>query len=248
MVDADGFTGAARTRNADLWGSLANHGFVRGMADGTLPAQSYQFYVEQNLLYLPQYARAIALAVARSRTPEELVEYTASLVNIVDVEIPQNEELLRLTRSLTGSTAPRADRMAAGCRNYTSYLLAVAASGDATDIAALILPCAWSYGEIARSYRGKVAEHPVYTAWFDFFSTDEYEQLVLRMRGKLDAATAESTEARRGELHEIFTAASELELGFWDMALAGGERLTRFDDQPVAGTAVPTFPKTERSS
>lgn len=222
MADADGFTGVARAENADLWGSLASHGFVRGMADGTLPAESYQFYVEQNLLYLPQYARAIALAVARSRTAEELSEHTASLVNIVDVEIPQNEELLRLTRSLTGSTAPRATRMAPGCRNYTSYLLAVAASGDATDIATLIMPCAWSYGEIARSYQGRVAEHPVYTAWFDFFSSDEYAQLVLRMRRKLDADAAALSEARRAELREIFTTASELELGFWDMALAGG--------------------------
>lgn len=222
MVEADGFTGTARAENADLWVSLAEHDFVRGMADGTLPAESYQFYVEQNLLYLPQYARAIALAVARSRSAGELAEHTASLVNIVDVEIPQNEELLRLTRTLTGSTAPRASRMAPGCRNYTSYLLAVAASGDTTDIAALIMPCAWSYGEIARSYRGKVAEHPVYTAWFDFFAADEYEQLVQRMRRKLDADVVALGEARRAELREIFTTASELELGFWDMAIAGG--------------------------
>ncbi len=227
MVDPEAFTSTARAEISGLWESLAAHPFVRGMADGSLPAEQYQFYVEQNLLYLPQYARAIALAVARSRTATELAAYTASLVNIVDVEIPQNEDLLRRTREVTGSTAPPATRMEPGCRNYTSYLLAVAASGDATDIATLILPCAWSYGEIARAYTGKVAEHPVYTGWFEFFSTDEYDQLVRGMRDKLDAEVAGLDEVRRRDLREIFATASELELGFWDMAIAGGQR---FDD------------------
>ncbi|WGX97488.1 thiaminase II [Nocardioides sp. L-11A] len=233
-----GFSEAARREVVQVWDTLPEHPFVRGMADGSLPPQVYRHYVTQNLLYLPHYARAIAMAVAKARDDDELRRYADALANIVDVEIPQNRRLLHRVRELceegSGRRADGSDDsddsddsavMAAATRNYTSYLLGVAARCDVVAIGAAILPCAWSYGEIARRHASGVVEHPVYAEWFRFFAAPEYDALVVGMRERLDADVAPLPPVEVRRLARIFADATRLEREFWDMAMeAAGPR------------------------
>lgn len=46
----------------NLWFEFIHHPFVRGIADGTLPTESFVYYLKQDYLYLQHYARAAALA------------------------------------------------------------------------------------------------------------------------------------------------------------------------------------------
>src|SRR3712207_4067859 len=65
--------------NEDLAKAALEHRFVRGLADGSLPVESFQSYVAQDAFFLESFARAYALALARSddqrgmRTFAELV-------------------------------------------------------------------------------------------------------------------------------------------------------------------------------
>ncbi len=217
-----GFSDVARDAAAEVWDRLPDHPFVRGMADGSLSAPVYQYYVGQNLLYLPQYARAIACAVTKSRSDDELRRYSAALVNIVDVEIPQNEKLLTRVRELSGDHESREVVMAPGTRNYTSYLLAIAGTADVVAIGAAILPCAWSYGEIARQHVDEAVAHPVYREWFEFFASDQYAELETGMRERMDADVAGLDQAQHDRLVGIFGDATRLEWDFWEMAIAHG--------------------------
>lgn len=216
--EAEGLSEQLRAASAAQWDALLTHPFVVEMAAGTLPEAKYLFYVQQNLLYLPQYARAIAWGAAKSQHADRLRAFTSSLVNIVDVEIPQNERLRARVEQLTTVRRTAAQSMAPATLAYTSYLLATAAQGDALDIQALILPCAWSYGEIARNLIDQVAEHPVYSEWFHFFASDDYAALVKGMRAEFDEAALRASSAQQDRLPEIFANATRLEIGFWDMA------------------------------
>lgn len=102
-------------------GPVSGHPFARGVADGTLPAPVYQYYVGQNLLYLPPYARAVACAVTKSRSDDELRRYSTALVNVVDVEIPAEREAPG-----AGARAQRRPRLAGGrdgARNAELHVL-----------------------------------------------------------------------------------------------------------------------------
>jgi hydroxymethylpyrimidine/phosphomethylpyrimidine kinase len=46
----------------NLWSEFIHHPFVRGIADGTLPTESFIYYLKQDYLYLQHYARSAALA------------------------------------------------------------------------------------------------------------------------------------------------------------------------------------------
>ncbi len=206
-----------RDRCAAVWNSLPAHPFVCELATGTLPREKFRFYLEQNLLYLPEYARAIALGAARSGDDRQLRSFTASLTNVVETEIPTNRELL--DRVIAAGAADRggARTMAPATLAYTAYLTACAYRGGPLEVMTVILPCAWSYGEIARALRARDAGDPVYSRWLGFFGSKDYAALVQRMRGEFDelAATTDHDEAR---LAETFRNGARLELGFWQMA------------------------------
>lgn len=200
-----------------LWTRLLTHPFVMEMAAGNLPPEKYLFYVQQNLLYLPQYARAIAWGAAKSTDDQGLRAFTRSLDNIVNVEIAQNQRLRDRVAQLTAVRHPHASVLAPATLAYTSYLLATAAQGDALDIQALILPCAWSYGAIATHLTGQVVDHPVYSEWFAFFAGADYSKLVENLRQEFDESTRSASPAQKQRLPAIFATATRLEAGFWDM-------------------------------
>jgi pyrroloquinoline quinone (PQQ) biosynthesis protein C len=52
--------------NADLAQAALAHSFVRGLANGALPLQQFQFYVAQDAFFLEAFARGYAFGLARS--------------------------------------------------------------------------------------------------------------------------------------------------------------------------------------
>jgi thiaminase len=50
-----------------VWEAQHSHPFVRGIGDGTLEVEKLKFWVRQDYLFLIDYARLLALAVARPR-------------------------------------------------------------------------------------------------------------------------------------------------------------------------------------
>ena len=206
-----------REHCAPVWNSLSAHPFVSELAAGTLPSEKFRFYLEQNLLYLPEYARAIALGAARSDDDRQLRSFAASLTNIVETEIPTNRELLAQVVAAGAADRGGATTMAPATLAYTAYLSACAYRGGALEVMTAILPCAWSYGDIARELSARDAGEPVYSRWLQFFSSPDYAALVARMREEFDNLAA-TTDRDERLLAEIFLNGARLELGFWQMA------------------------------
>jgi thiaminase/transcriptional activator TenA len=200
-----------------IWTALHEHPFLIELAAGTLPEEKFRFYLEQNLMYLPEYSRAIALGAAASRDDTELRAFAAALENIVTVEIPENEALLAGVIELGAADRGGTLEMAPGTLAYTSYLNAAAFRGGPLDVMTVIMPCAWSYGEIARGLDLSSNEHPVYRKWVEFFASDEYDELIKKMKLELESF-AEDAPADERHLVELFKNGARLELGFWEMA------------------------------
>ncbi|MGZ4185441.1 MAG: thiaminase II [Solirubrobacteraceae bacterium] len=219
MPNADRSTSAwLRDSSEPEWSALAHEPFVRELAAGELALERFRFYIEQNLQYLPQYARVMALGAARSRDERELAMFASALRQVIDVELPENRALLE--RVVQAGAPDRGGARAAAPANlaYTSWLLAVAFSGGPVEILAAVLPCTWSYGEIGRQLSADAADHPVYRPWLRFFGDDEYDAVVERMRSDLDELAADSGAAQLDRLAVIFRTGVRFEHGFWQMA------------------------------
>jgi thiaminase (transcriptional activator TenA) len=227
------FSTRLRDASGDIWRALGEHPFLRELAAGDLSPDVFRFYLEQNLLYLSEYARAIALGASKSRSGAELARFTRALVNIVEVEIPENRALLDRVVALGATDRGGAAAMAPGCLAYTSWLISTAARGGPLEIMTAILPCAWSYGDIARRLDHGVAAEAVYAEWIRFFASPEYDEIVQRMRHEIDEMATGAGASQEGPLFDLFAEGCRLELGFWEMAY----RLEQWPD--VRGTSGP---------
>lgn len=217
---ADSLSARLRDASEPAWSALATHPFIRELAAGELAPERFRFYIEQNLLYLPQYARVMALGAAKARDEGELALFAAALHQVTDVELPENRALRERVVALGAVDRGGALEPAPANLAYTTWLLSVAFSGGPVEILAAVLPCTWSYGAIARRLAPVAAQHPLYTEWIGFFAGDEYSEVVERMRRDLGERAGAADPDQIGRLAGIFRTGVRLERGFWDMAYA----------------------------
>lgn len=112
-----------------IWDSLHDHPFLREMATGTLSLDRFRFYLEQDTMYLREYAKCMALGAARAARVDEVAWLRDSLDNIVDNELPRNEQLLQRVIDLGAADRGGSRGMAPTTLAYTSFLTATAYRG-----------------------------------------------------------------------------------------------------------------------
>ena len=96
---------ALRSAGRDAWAAAVSHPTVRAIAAGTLPHETFRGYFEQNIRYLEDYARAIALATAKAPDAAALDVLSRFLRQIVATEIPANLAFLHRLGGSAGTAA-----------------------------------------------------------------------------------------------------------------------------------------------
>ena len=84
---AERFTERLRQKAAGTWEAQHQHPFVRGIGDGTLGLERFKFWLRQDYVFLIEYARLLALAVARSPDLETMTRFAALLKETVETEM-----------------------------------------------------------------------------------------------------------------------------------------------------------------
>ncbi len=198
-----------------IWRALHEHPFITELAVGTLPLETFRFFLEQDNFYLEEYARCLAMGAAKSRTEAELRYFTTDLNQVFDAELPSNRTLLARVTEMGAADRGGALGMAPANVAYTSYMHSLALRGGPLEIMASLLPCAWSYVEIAADLRERTdLEHPAYGG-LDRLLQPPVERRDGRMRcvGTSTRLVAEevTTDARRDDIGRIFATSSRLE-------------------------------------
>jgi thiaminase/transcriptional activator TenA len=197
---------------------------VLAIADGSLPHETFRRYFTQNVLYLEEYARCIGTLVGKAPDREAVVVLSRFLTQIVDNEVPANLAFLERLGGDDDTVAGRGT-MLPTTYAYTRHLLSVCAFGDCADGLTAILPCQWSYGELARPLTEHPPADPIYADWIALFGNDDYDGLVGRTTALLDRLVDPADERRIATLSRIFDRSTRYEGAFWDMA---------FDAEPAA--------------
>lgn len=211
------FTDQLIRENAPLWRGILEHPFLQALAEGTLPAERFRFYLTQDYLFLVDYCRVLALAAAKSRDLETMTGFSGLLHSTLTVE-------MSVHRSYAARFGLKEEDFAAAepapaALAYTRHLLSVAYSGGVGEIVAALLPCQWSYREIAeRLARRPAATHPLYGDWVNAYASPEYRDLARWVRDLVDRH-AEGLPARElAPLRTHFTTGCRYEIAFWSMA------------------------------
>jgi hydroxymethylpyrimidine kinase/phosphomethylpyrimidine kinase len=198
---------------AELRAAIFALPFIRTLADGTLPADQFAYYLAQDALYLNGYSRVLARASALAPTEAEQLFWANSAQVCLAVETELHRSWLGADRA-----QPPLGRVTKG---YLDHLLAASARGSYAELVAAVLPCYWLYAEVgATLHAGFTADydggtHP-YAAWLETYADEEFAAATRRAIGFMDTAALVASEAERERMREAYLYSSSFELDFFD--------------------------------
>ncbi|MCH8466455.1 MAG: TenA family protein [Roseinatronobacter sp.] len=207
---------------APAWGAYTQHAFVEGLRTGALPHANFLHYLRQDYIFLIHFSRAWALAAAKSETLAELRAASGTVHALAHVEMPLHVELC--ARAGIDAAELEATEEAPANLAYTRYVLEAGYSGDFLDLMAALAPCVLGYGEIGARLAGSGG---AYAPWCDTYGGAEYQGLCRDVGTLIDSALLHRlgpdwvASPRMARLGARFATATRLEVGFWDMGLAG---------------------------
>src|SRR3989304_7901882 len=87
------FYSELREKTDPLWEAIFNHPFVKGIGDGTLTRDRFEFYLKQDYAYLIDFSRVFALASAKSSNLADM----GTFANLLHATLNLEMELHRKT-------------------------------------------------------------------------------------------------------------------------------------------------------
>jgi thiaminase (transcriptional activator TenA) len=200
-----------------VWEAQHSHPFVRGIGDGTLEVERFKFWVRQDYLFLIDYARLLALAVARAPDLRVMRRFADLVHATVNVEM----DLHRSYAAEFGipAIALEAEERAPTTRGYADFLLKTATVDEFSELIAALLPCMWGFCEIGqRLAQGPRPADERYVKWIEMYSSAEFVELAEWCRGLVDQLAAGLPEEMLQRMEDAFLTSSRYELRFWEMA------------------------------
>ena len=213
--DRDGsFSAQLSGSIGDIYQAILAHPFITGLTNGTLPVESFAFYVVQDALYLQGYARALAAVGSRAPTSDAMQMFARHAADAVAAELELHATLL----AELGISAEDVKRAEPGPANlaYTSYLLAVAHAGSYAEGVAAVLPCYWIYWEVGKELARRGSPDPRYQRWISAYAAPEFGAVVAAVIAETDRIASAVSESELARMRRHFLTTSRYEFLFWD--------------------------------
>lgn len=209
--------------SAELWAAGASsydrilaHPFIDGLTTGELSREAFGYFVVQDSHYLKAYARALALVAARASDAEDVRLFAGHAADAVAVEQDLHGRLL----GELGLSVADVESEPAGPTTvaYTSYLLAVGATGSYAEAVAAVLPCYWVYRDVGRELVARSSPDPVYARWISTYGSAEFDATVSAVLAATDRLGREVGPVERKRCRAHFAMTTRYEWMFWDAA------------------------------
>ena len=200
-----------------VWEAQHSHPFVQGIGDDSLDIEKFKFWVRQDYLFLIDYARLLALAVARAPDLDSMRRFADLVHGTLNVEM----DLHRSYAAEFGIPIAEleAEEKAPTTRGYTDFLLRVAALDEFSGLIAALLPCMWGFSDLGqRLAQGPGPADERYAKWIEMYSSEEFAELADWCRALVDRVAAGLPEESLRRMEDAFLTSSRYELLFWEMA------------------------------
>ena len=206
------FSEQLRSEAEPIWRQIFQHPFLKEIKNGTLPEETFRYYLIQDYLYLEGFGRTVALALAKAPTSQTFEDLAHRVMT--PVERPLHNRLFAAA-GLTQSDADNAVRSPANTA-YVDHMLQTASLHGLGPTAAALLPCPWTY-HLLKEEVGQ-SEHPIYGQWPRFYVEGLLEGSVKAWRGFVDQIADDASQIEKDAMRQAFLTTSRYEYMFWDAA------------------------------
>ena len=205
-------------------GQYMNHPFFGQMADGSLSAAAFRCYLEQDSLYVVQYARAMCLLAYKTAEPSD----SAMLMRLTVDNFAIEKGLLDMLSQQFGVDTARL-KWREGCHRYAQYLLSMVETQPVAIAAAALLPCYWVYHENGLQLnRMAKLEGNLYAEWIKTYSGEAFIGQLAQFQEYVERQASQASATEQRQIAEAFTKAVEHEIGFMNAVMEEEINYKRF--------------------
>ncbi len=201
-------------KDADsIWKKIIQHPFVVELYRGDLPLEKFKFYILQDYHYLITAIKNFGIIVSKAPTVKAMREVADILQLEAQSEFDGYKEFLKQIGH-TVRDAAEVKPMSVSL-SYSSFLVSTSSLNSYPEAITAVLPCFWSYAEIAEVHKDKLSSNKnhLYKDWANAYLTESYLRLVEKIKDLVNEAGKDSPYPK---LKEVFVNASRYEYLFWD--------------------------------
>lgn len=202
-----------RRKAEPIWSKILEHPFVVELYLGKLPLSKFEYYIIQDFNYLVTMVKVLSIVAAKAPDLDHAKIALELAYGTVTEEMANYVRLLSdlgLAIEDVLKTQPNPTNVA-----YMNFLIATAYSSDYWILMATLLPCFWSYEEIAETHKEKLEKNPVemYRKWASVYLSEPYKKIVKDLRDVVDSSDVDLERLWPG-----FKLATKYEYMFWTAA------------------------------
>lgn len=196
-----------------IFNKITQHPFVRELMDGSLSNERFEFYIQQDALYLAEYGRVLTVIASKLEDPSESQSFLEFAKDTMLVEKALHETFLNKVPSSKPIEASPT------CLLYTSYLHSLSSSKSLYELLAGVLPCFWIYKQVGNYIlEHQNNEYNPYQAWINAYAGEEFSLAVNRAIDICDHTARNVTPAQQNKMSQAYIMASKMEWMFWNSA------------------------------
>ena len=205
-------------KTQSIYHATIYHPFNQELVQGSLPIEKFQFYLKQDVLYLEDFAKALAITGAKLQK-QTMFE---SFLNFSKGALVAETELHKDYFQHFGIQLDI--EISYACFSYTNFLLAYAYHRSPEESVAALLPCFWVYREVGKNlYRQfqekfiEISNHP-YQKWITTYSSEEFSLTVDQAISYLNELAKTASPTQLEQMKKAFVYSCRLEWLFWESA------------------------------
>jgi thiaminase/transcriptional activator TenA len=203
-----------------VWDRILDHPYLKELKAGSLPAETFRFYVQQDWLYLQEFTRAAAVIAGRCPDTQSMKFMLTWVEPLVGMEY----HFHRAHAAELGLDFDRIDwQMNEANWAYSRHMLAAAHSGSAAEALAAMLPCPHVYRFVGSVLRdGPASPNPMYADWIAFYAPgsapSDRDERIIGLTALFDDLASRVDDETMARCERNYLISSRYEWWFWDTA------------------------------
>ncbi len=191
--------------------AIFKHKFIEALLTGKLNPKIFTFYVQQDVLYLSEYRRVVALLASRLDDTEHSQFFMDSATKIISVEGEVHNTFLKGNNDMPAHSPT--------CQLYISYLSRIVNTQVVEIGMAAILPCFTIYREVGEYIlKNQRAQKNPYQDWIDTYGSEDFAKTTDTVIEICNYYAQITNNVTKLAMEKAFIMSSKLEWMFWDSA------------------------------
>lgn len=200
-------------KSTSIFNDILNHPFIVELMNGSLAEDKFYFYIQQDVYYLKEYGKTLAIIGSRLPENEHLHMFYQFAQSAILVENNLHEDYLKKNEF------PLNIEISPTCLMYKSFLSSQLVTQNIEICLASILPCFWIYKKVGDYIleNGKIENNP-YKNWIITYGGEDFSKAVKDAIFVCDYYANKTTDENRKKMTDVYLYAAKMEWMFWDSA------------------------------